>query len=105
MTKKLTEARAAELAEMIERGEVEFGDPLPHDQWPTRGRGRPSLGAKGKSPQVTVRLSPELHQVVASAAEKSGVTVSDLTRQALEEFVARPARRPRRRRIVSSDVA
>lgn len=100
---EITEGRAAELAQMIEDDKITFGDPLPRDQWPARGRGRPSLSnARGKSPQVTVRISPELHVVLTAEAEKAGVTVSDLTRQALEEFVSRPHRKRRRRSIAST---
>ena len=61
----LTEERAAALAEMIEREDIEFGDPLPRDQWPTRGRGRPALSpsVRGKSPQLTIRVSAELRRL------------------------------------------
>ena len=88
----LSEERAAALAEMIEREDIEFGDPLPRDQWPTRGRGRPALSpsARGKSPQLTIRVSAELREAATARAAAAGVSMSDLARDALEAYLARP---------------
>ena len=91
----LSEERAAALAEMIEREDIEFGDPLPRDQWPTRGRGRPALSpsGRGKSPQLTIRVSAELRDAATACAAAAGVSMSDLARDALEAYLARaPAR-------------
>ena len=89
---KLTEERSAAFAEMIEHDEIEFGDPLPRDQWPTHGRGRPSLSpsVRGKSPQLTIRVSAELREAATARAAAAGVSLSDLARDALEAYLARP---------------
>lgn len=53
------------------------------------GRGRPSLaGRRGRSPQVTFRLSPELRAAAERRAEREGKRVSDVAREALEEYLA-----------------
>ncbi len=40
------------------------------------------------SPALQVRLSPDAHRHLARAAERRGVTVSELVRVALAEFTA-----------------
>lgn len=49
-----------------------------------RGRGRPSLSKSGESPLLRVRVSRDLDVAVRDAAEKSGESVSDWVRRALE---------------------
>ncbi len=50
--------------------------------------GRPSLtGGRGHSPQVTFRLPEQLHREAVDAAEREGVTVSALAREALERYL------------------
>lgn len=52
--------------------------------------GRPSLaGRRGHSPQVTFRLPEQLHREAVDAAEREGVTVSALAREALERYLRR----------------
>lgn len=69
--RRLTEKRAAELADAAQRG-----------------AGRPSLsGRKERSPQLGVRVSPELAQRVRRKAEAEGKRPSDIIREALERFV------------------
>ena len=54
------------------------------------GRGRPSLtGQSTPSPQVTFRLPPELRAEAAELAARDGKRVSEVARQALEEYVKR----------------
>jgi hypothetical protein len=53
-------------------------------------RGRPSLtGTRQHSPQVAFRLTPELRAEVEAQAAREGRRVSDVARQALEEYLAR----------------
>jgi hypothetical protein len=54
------------------------------------GRGRPSLtGHSAQSPQVTFRLPPELRAEAERLAARDGKRVSEVARQALEEYVKR----------------
>jgi hypothetical protein len=51
-------------------------------------RGRPSLSGQGAhSPQVTFRLPTQLHRDAVDAAEREGMTVSALAREALERYL------------------
>lgn len=55
-----------------------------------RRAGRPSLtGASTSSPQIVVRVTPGLKRDAAQLAAKKGLSLSELTRQALDEFVKR----------------
>ena len=85
----ISEKRAAAIADAIEHDELEWGEPLPEEEWPefARGRGRPSLGA-GRSPQVTVRLPAALRERAEARARSEGVSLSGLTREALEAYLA-----------------
>lgn len=52
-----------------------------------RGRGRPSLSESGESPLLSVRVSRDLDTAVRAAAERSGESISDWVRHALERAV------------------
>ena len=49
-----------------------------------RGRGRPSLSESGESPLLRVRVSRDLDTAVRAAAERSGESISDWVRDALD---------------------
>jgi hypothetical protein len=67
---RITEAEAAEQGEQIVR------------------RGRPSLtGRAGTSPQIGVRLSPDLNKRLRARAKKEGKKPSQVVREALERYV------------------
>ena len=51
-----------------------------------RGRGRPPLGDAAKT-VGSVRLDPTLRAEAARRAEHDGVTVSEIVRRALEEYL------------------
>ena len=88
MEPELTERRASEIADQIERGEIAFS-PMPRQEWPKPGRGRPSLsGDSAASPRVTFRLEPAVRVLAAERAEHEGKTVSALAREALERYLA-----------------
>lgn len=74
--RRLTEARAQELADRAELS--------------TRRRGRPSVsGGSQHSPSVSVRVPEASMGKLDRLAEATGRTKSDLTREALEEYLAR----------------
>lgn len=55
-----------------------------------RQLGRPSLsGTRSPSPQVVVRMTPQLRDAAKELAQREGITLSELTRQALEEHIRR----------------
>lgn len=51
-----------------------------------RGRGRPPLGAGAKEVE-SVRIEPELRDLAAQQAAKEGVTVSEIVRRALRQYL------------------
>jgi len=54
----------------------------------TLRRGRPSLnGQPAPSPHVGFRVSPELRERADALARSRGVTLSQLAREALEQYV------------------
>ena len=51
--------------------------------------GRPSLSEEGVvSPKVSVRLPVKLHKLAKKKAKQKGLSLSDLTRLALEKYLA-----------------
>ncbi|MPY83458.1 MAG: ribbon-helix-helix protein, CopG family [Actinophytocola sp.] len=71
---RITEARAEEIAEQALR-KVHAG--------------RPSLsGGRTHSPQVSFRVPKQLHARAAEVAEREGKSVSQLGREALEEYLS-----------------
>jgi predicted HicB family RNase H-like nuclease len=71
---RITEARAEQLAE---------------DALRTARAGRPSLsGGRAHSPQVSFRVPEQLGVKAAEIAEREGKTVSQLGRDALEEYLS-----------------
>ncbi|TML42882.1 MAG: CopG family transcriptional regulator [Actinobacteria bacterium] len=74
---KLTE----ELADEAERGY----EPAQLQGRP-RGRGRPPLGDAAKTVE-SVRLDPDLRDETAERAAKEGVTVSEIIRRALRQYL------------------
>ena len=51
--------------------------------------GRPSLGAKGTSPRVQVRVDPDLAEALRGLAIEEHRSVSEIARTALREYVTR----------------
>lgn len=51
-----------------------------------RGRGRPPLGPSAKAVE-SVRLEPALQAAAAQRADEDGVTVSEVMRRALREYL------------------
>jgi hypothetical protein len=75
----LTDEIADELAAEAERG-YELKGP--------KVVGRKSLaGGSGRSPRVNYRITSELHQRARERAEREGKTLSELAREALEQYV------------------
>lgn len=85
--KQWTAKREAAAAAKAERGlaEREIGPMVPN---PLRGPGRPSLSpGGGRSKALNARIPTDLHDKVVAFARRSGRSVSDLTRDALTEFL------------------
>lgn len=53
--------------------------------------GRPSLGMKGVSPRVQVRVDPDLAEALRARARSEHRSVSEIARTALREYVNRVA--------------
>lgn len=53
--------------------------------------GRPSLGAKGTSPRIQVRIDPKLAAALRSRARSEHRSLSEVARSALQEYVDRVA--------------
>ena len=49
--------------------------------------GRPSLGARGVSPRVSFRATPDLYRAAKRRARKEGRSVSELAREAVDRYV------------------
>ena len=81
LTDREVDRIVAEVDDAVSLGRVDISFPR---------KGRPSLsGDNVASPHVGFRISPEFRKEVAALAQRQGVTVSALARQALEEYVAR----------------
>ncbi|HEX3392273.1 MAG TPA: ribbon-helix-helix domain-containing protein [Solirubrobacteraceae bacterium] len=53
--------------------------------------GRPSLGTKGASPRVQVRVDPKLAKALKVRAQAEHCSVSEIARTALHEYLDRAA--------------
>lgn len=83
-----TEAGEPITDEMIERmaDEAERGYEAGQLKGRRRGRGRPPLGPETKTVE-SVRLEPALQAQIAQRAEAEGITVSEVIRRALQEYL------------------
>jgi hypothetical protein len=70
---RLTEARAQEIVEEVRRGRPGLGH---------------RRGGRGKSPQITVRVTETTRAAAERRAKAEGRTVSDLAREALERYLS-----------------
>jgi hypothetical protein len=78
-----------ELVDQVEDDDTEWSEPLPKEQRPARGPGRPSLGGVGEhSPRVSFRVDADTRTRAAERAAREGKTVSALAREALEQYLA-----------------
>jgi hypothetical protein len=85
----LDDATIDELVRQVEDESTEWGEALPPNEWPVRGRGRPSLtGDATHSPRVTFRLDPTIRDEATARAKREGKSVSALAREALEHYLA-----------------
>jgi hypothetical protein len=81
---KSGEELTPELEEQLS-AEAERGyDPA---KWRREYVGRPSLGDSGISPRVSFRASPELYKAAWKRADAEGRSLSDIARQALQEYL------------------
>ena len=80
---RLTRRRVQGLA-----AEAERGYDLSRARRETVRAGRPSLG-EGVSPQISYRVGGDLYAKARARARAQGRTVSQIARQALEEYINR----------------
>lgn len=80
----LTDHDIEELAEEAERG-------YDLDKAAKVTVGRPSLGPKGASPRVQIRVDPDLAKALRARARMEHRSVSEVARTALREYVDRAA--------------
>ena len=77
----ITEELADELAREAESG---------YDLSRARRVGRRSLaGGAGRSPRLNIRITPDLHANASERARREGKSLSQLARDALEEYVTK----------------
>jgi len=58
----------------------------------SRHRGRPSVtGGSARTPSLTVRVPPEMRTALEELARAQGKRLADVSREALDEYVARHA--------------
>lgn len=75
---RLTEALAEQLgAELAERARARIG--------------RPSISGRKRTPNLTVRVDPDTRTALEAIAEQQGRRLADVSREALDEYVARHA--------------
>ena len=75
----VTDEIAEQLADEAEAG---------YDLTPSKRVGRKSLaGADGSSPRVNFRMTAELQSKAQARAQKEGKTISEIAREALEQYV------------------
>ena len=75
----ITDDLAEQLADEAEAG---------YELTPSKRVGRKSLaGADGISPRVNFRMTAELQARAQARAEKEGKTISEIAREALEQYV------------------
>jgi HicB family len=74
-----------ELADELAR-EAEAGYDLSRAR---RVERRPLAGGTGRSPRLNVRITPGLHAHASERARREGKTLSQLARDALEEYVTK----------------
>ena len=84
--RRLTESQAERIGEETLESIRKGRPPLEQVR---RNRGRPSLtGKTQRSPQVAFRLTPELRAKVDARAKAEGKPVSQIARDALEQYLA-----------------
>jgi hypothetical protein len=76
--------------EMEERWSKEFVEGFDLSTWtPVRVRvGRPPLDGRRVSERITIRVPHDLYEAAQAKAEKEKRSISNLTREALERYVA-----------------
>lgn len=76
----ITDDVAERLADEAERG-------YDLSEFTVRAVGRPSLGQRGTSPRFSFRASPETFRAARLQADREGVSLSELAREAIRQYV------------------
>lgn len=74
--------------ELEERWSRECEEGFDLSTWTTVRVGRPPLDGVRASERITIRVPPDLYDAAKSKAEKEKRSISNLTREALERYVA-----------------
>jgi hypothetical protein len=75
----LTEEEIERMADEAERG-LDLSKFVP-------AVGRPSLGPSGQSPRLSCRVDPRTFEAARRQAEEEGISMSELTRAAIRNYV------------------
>jgi predicted HicB family RNase H-like nuclease len=84
----VTEGGTVITPEMEERWSKEFEEDFDLSTWTTVRVGRPPLDGVRVSQRITIRVPYDLHEAAKAKAEKEKRSISNLTREALERYVA-----------------
>jgi len=74
--------------EIEERWSKEFEEGFDLKTWTTVRVGRPPLDGVRVSERITIRVPPDLYDAAKAKAEKEKRSISNLTREALQRYVA-----------------
>lgn len=74
--------------EMEERWSKEFEEGFDLSTWTTVRVGRPPLDGERVSQRISIRIPPDLYDAARAKAEREKRSISNLTREALEKYVA-----------------
>jgi predicted HicB family RNase H-like nuclease len=84
----VTEDGTVVTREVEERLSKEFEEGFDLSTWETVRVGRPPLDGVRVSQRITIRVPHDLHEAAQAKAEKEKRSISNLTREALERYVA-----------------
>jgi predicted HicB family RNase H-like nuclease len=74
--------------ELEERWSKEFEEGFDLSTWTTVRVGRPPLDGERVSQRISIRIPPDLYDAAQAKAEKESRSISNLTREALQRYVA-----------------
>jgi predicted HicB family RNase H-like nuclease len=84
----VTEDGTVVTREVEERLSKEFEEDIDLSTWETVKVGRPPLDGERASGRITIRIPLDLYDTAKAKAEKEKRSISNLTREALERYVA-----------------
>jgi hypothetical protein len=85
----VTKGGAVVTPEVEERWSEECEEGFDLSTWTTVRVGRPPLDGERVSERISIRIPPDLYDAAQAKAEKEKRSISNLTREALERYVAK----------------